>query len=149
MQTKMGWVVGLMLGIGCAVGMAAEKASEIDGKWKAIALEKGGQALPAEALKAIPEETEFAEGKMRRIVMGKVTFEADFVLDPKATPKGYEMRGGKDRKGREVVIRGIYEVDKSGNLRICFSSGPDGKPPKSFDTKENPGSQLTVYERVK
>lgn len=149
MHAKVSWVIGFVLVVSCALGVAAESTSEIDGKWKAVALEKGGTALPAEALKSIPEETEFAEGKMRRIVMGKVTFEADFVLDPKATPKTYEMRGGKDRKGREVVIRGIYEVDKTGKLRICFSSGPDGKPPKSFDTKENPGSQLTVYEKVK
>jgi uncharacterized protein (TIGR03067 family) len=121
----------------------------IEGKWTAVAVEKGGQQLPKEAFQLLAEVVEFEGGKMRRIVSGRVVFEADFTVDATKLPKTYEMQAGKDKQGRDLVIRGIYEIDKSGQLRICFVSKADAVQPKSFDTKATPGSQLTIYERTK
>jgi uncharacterized protein (TIGR03067 family) len=83
------------------------------------------------------------------MVGDKVIYEADFIVDATKSPKTYEMSGGKDRKGRDVITRGIFEIDSNRRLRKCFTTGPNARAPKSFDTKENPASQLNVYERVK
>ena len=145
--------MGLVLAIVVAGGMPGtssfvQGAESIEGKWRAIAIEQGGQPFPGDLGKDKAPQMEFSGGKVRQSLLGKVLFEADYVVDDKKTPKSYEMRM-KDRKGRDKVIKGIYEINEKGELRICFRDGKDEVAPTSFDTKANAGAQLTVYERVK
>ncbi len=127
---------------------STQGAEGIEGKWKVVAIEQGGKPFPGDLGIGGEAQVEFAGGKVRHSLMGKVLFEADYVVDEKKSPKSYEMRM-KDRKGRDKQIKGIYEINGKGQLRICFRDGNNEASPTSFDTKANAGAQLTVYERVK
>ncbi len=134
---------------GNLIGFSAEGEPKLDGRWKLVAVERGGKRLPEALLKQMPGELVFVEGKIRGMVGDKQVYEADFVVDRTAKPMTYEMKGGKDQRGRDVTTRGIFEIDAQGRLRKCFLAGPNAVAPKSFDTKENPQAQLVEYERVK
>ena len=134
---------------GLAVAEDPSSGKQVEGEWKLISIEKSGRQLPEESVKALPGTIMIGGGKIRGIVGDKTVYESDFIVNAAASPKTYEMRGGKDRKGKEVIVRGIFEIDADGHLRKCFTTGATAKPPKSFNTKETPGAQLNVYERVK
>lgn len=122
---------------------------QLEGRWKLVAVEKAGQRMPEEIIKQLPGQIVFADGKIRGMVGDKQVYEANFTVDASKSPKTYEMSGAKDRKGRDITTRGIWEIDDKAQLRKCFNKGADAKPPKSFDTKDAPGCELVIYERVK
>lgn len=128
---------------------AAEVDQQTEGHWKVVSIEKDGKLLPEEIVTRLPGIIVIEAGKIRGMLGDKQIYEADFLVDPKSSPKTYEMTGGKDRKGRDVVTRGIYEIDAKGRLRKCFNAGKEAVAPTSFDTTKTPGSQTIVYERVK
>ena len=142
--------LAVLVALGMWAAASDRAAAEgIDGTWKPVAIEKAGRRLPDDLVKQIPGVIVFEGGKMRALVGDKVAAEGDYKIDASKTPKTYEMRAGKDRKGRAIVNIGIYEIDDKGQLRICFDDGEDAVAPKSFDTKANPSAQLMIYERVK
>jgi uncharacterized protein (TIGR03067 family) len=139
----------------CSLGglVSSARAAEVDqqteGHWKVVSIEKDGKLLPEELVTRLPGIIVIEAGKIRGMLGDKQIYEADFVVNTKSSPKTYEMAGGKDRKGRDVVTRGIYEIDAKGRLRKCFNTGKEAVAPRSFDTTKTPGSQTIVYERVK
>lgn len=132
-----------------ALADANSAFKQLEGRWKLVAVEKAGQRMPDEIVKQVPGQIVFADGKIRGMVGDKQVYEANFTVDASKSPKTYEMSGAKDRKGRDITTRGIWEIDDKGQLRKCFNKGADAKPPKSFNTKDTPGSELVIYERVK
>jgi uncharacterized protein (TIGR03067 family) len=147
MLTKVGMICAVVAYLAASAARAEDKA--IEGRWKLVGVERAGVALPKDVLQKLPGEIVIAGVKIRGMVGDKQVYEADFKVDTAGSPKSYEMSGGKDKKGRDIVTRGIYEIDAKGQLRKCFVAGASGKAPLSFNTKDNPGSQLLIYERVK
>jgi uncharacterized protein (TIGR03067 family) len=133
----------------CSSARAAEVDPQIQGSWKVVSIEKDGKLLPEEIVTRLPGVIVIEGSKIRGLLGDKQIYEADFLVNTKNSPHTYEMTGAKDRQGRDIVSRGIYEFDAKGRLRKCYLLGKDAVAPKSFDTTQTRGSQTVVYERVK
>jgi len=150
MQTVVrNWALSLLVAIVATAGPVAVNAADpFDGKWKMVSVEKAGMKLPDDIVTKIPSQIHFELGKVRVVIGDKVLMEGTYMFDETKTPKTFSLSGIKDRKGNEKKVRGIFEVNDKGQLRTCVIDGDSEKMPTSFDTKANPGSDLTTYEKV-
>ena len=116
-----------------------KKAAEsLQGEWKVVSFNKGGEELPKEEL----EKTKFVfAGEKVTVTFNNRDEAATFTVDPKAKPLAIDITPGK----KEKLVKGIYKLEKD-TLTICF--GPDGadRPTEFKATKK---ASLIVMERVK
>lgn len=150
----MGW--GVILG-GAAftirlIAMAplAEKTDKenIQGTWKIVSLEYGGDTTPKAGLPPIgtmlvfkADKISATDGKNEKVV------DAYKILDTKKTPKVIEITPLDDRPSKGKPQKAIYEL-KDDRLKLCVQN-EDGKPPTEFATKRGDGLLLLIFERVK
>ncbi|WP_425618822.1 TIGR03067 domain-containing protein [Anatilimnocola sp. NA78] len=144
------WALSLFVVVVTAAGIpVATAADPFDGKWKMVSIEHAGMKLPDDLVTKIPSQIHFELGKVRVVVGDKVLMEGTYMFDETKTPKTFTMSGLKDRKGNEKKLQGIFEINDKGQLRTCVTTADSEKLPTSFDTKANPGSDLTTYEKVR
>jgi uncharacterized protein (TIGR03067 family) len=75
---------------------------------------------------------------------GQVGPEGTLAAHPSATPKSVDVKvAGKD--GKEMVLRGIYELDGDTLRTAVTQSG--GDPPKDFTAEVGSNVRVTVYQR--
>ncbi len=127
-------------------GDAQKELKVLEGKWKAIALEAGGKALPKEA---VPDFLYIvgADGKATG-QMGKVEYQAKVSVDPKKSPKTIDnVHETGQHKGKKQF--GIYKIE-GGKWIVCMTApgAAESDRPKTFDTKDTP-NVLFIFERVK
>lgn len=107
---------------------------ELQGTWKAVALEASGQEAPESAFKdkcmVIRGDTMSRVGRLGE-VEALLDFR-DFRIDPTTSPKALDLSKTDDGEFAEFS-QSIYEVDGD-TLRVCFSQQSDAPRPKSFDT---------------
>lgn len=118
----------------------------LKGKWKAVALEAGGQKLPKES---VPDFTFIVgDGGKSTGKMADSEYESMMIVDPRKSPKTIdnEHKTGS-QKGKKQY--GIYKLE-DGKWVVCMTApGAAAKNrPKSFNTKEST-SVLFIFERVK
>jgi uncharacterized protein (TIGR03067 family) len=118
----------------------------LEGKWKAIALEAGGNALPKEQ---VPDFTYIVgpNGKATgQMAVGE--YQATMTVDPKKTPKTIDnLHESGPQKGKKQY--GIYKLE--GDRWTVSMSRPgvaETDRPKDFTTKDT-ANVVFVFERVK
>jgi uncharacterized protein (TIGR03067 family) len=120
---------------------AKKDAEKIQGTWKVVSLERGGEKGPEEMVKNA--KFVIADGLIT-IKEPKREEKASFKLDPTKNPKTMDIT---PEKGKEGVALGIYEL-KGDTLKFCFSK-PGGARPTEFASKAGTEQVLIVLERDK
>ncbi len=131
----------------CAADDAvAKELKALEGKWKAVALEANGMALPKET---VPDFTFTVgvDGKSKG-KMPKGEYESTMSVDPKKSPKTIDNahETGPHKSKKQF---GIYKLEGDKWIVCMTAPGANEKDrPKSFDTKGTPYVVFT-FERVK
>lgn len=159
MRTLAVWVLALGVILGgagaftihlIATAPVAKKTDDenIQGTWKLVSLESGGDTTPKDGLPPIGSMLVFktdkivaTDGKIEKVV------HAYKILDTKKTPKVIEFTPLDDRPSKGKPQKAIYEL-KEDRLKLCVQN-EDGEPPTEFATKRGDGLLLLVFERVK
>jgi uncharacterized protein (TIGR03067 family) len=118
----------------------------LQGKWKVVSLEAGGNVLPKEA---VPDFTFTvgADGKSTG-KHPKGEYEATVTVDPRKKPKTIDnLHESGDQKGKKQY--GIYKLEGD-TLTVCITrpGAAEGDRPKDFATKDT-ANVVFVFERVK
>jgi uncharacterized protein (TIGR03067 family) len=118
----------------------------LQGKWKAVALEAGGKALPKEA---IPDFTYIigADGKATG-KMAQSEYTATMTVNPKKDPKTIDnVHESGEQKGKKQY--GVYKLEGD-KFTVCMTppGRAEGDRPKDFTTKDTT-NVVFVFERVK
>lgn len=118
----------------------------LEGKWRAVALEAGGKALPKEA---IPDFTYTigADGKATG-KMAKSEYTATMTVNPNKDPKTIDnVHVSGAQKGKKQY--GVYKLEGD-KLTVCMTppGRAEGDRPKDFNTKGT-ANVLFVFERIK
>lgn len=135
-----------MLIIGIPAAAAAQEADDLkklQGTWIVVSANTGDPQRDASAIGAMMK---FADNTMQSFdAKGEQeTGMREIALNAKETPKHIDVIRGKNR-----IIRGIYELEKS-RLTICFSRNSDTERPKDFVTFGGPKDfGVLVLERKK
>jgi uncharacterized protein (TIGR03067 family) len=138
------------LGVGLATAPSQGRATQegdkgkgksdkqlLQGKWEAVAAEKGGEKIPEEILKAI--KLEVKGDKIFAEIVGE-NKEVPYKIDPTKKPKAIDLTiDGKDFKG-------IYQLDKD-TLKVCTALDENAARPKEFKAEEQ--TLLVTFKRVK
>jgi RNA polymerase sigma-70 factor (ECF subfamily) len=130
-----------------------KEAAKLKGKWKAVAVEIAGQALPEDAAKATVWE--IADGKVTTKQLPNIKGGAEqevvpFKIDPTKDPAHIDFEGEVD--GKKTVLKGIYKLDRD-ELTVCLI-GADGGRPSEFGSSdlrngEKGGNMLMKFKREK
>jgi uncharacterized protein (TIGR03067 family) len=126
---------------------AADKELKLlQGKWKAVALEAGGKALPKEV---VPDFTFVvgADGKAAG-KMPKGEYEARVIVDPTKTPRTIvNVHETGVHKGKKQF--GVYKLEGD-KWTVCMTApgAAEADRPKDFNTKDTK-NVVFVFERVK
>ena len=123
-----------------------KEVKALQGKWKAVALEAGGKALPKEA---IPDFTYIigADGKATG-KMPQSEYTATMTVNPKKDPKTIDnVHESGAHKGKKQF--GIYKLEGD-KWTVCMTppGAAESNRPKDFDTKDTT-NVVFVFERVK
>jgi uncharacterized protein (TIGR03067 family) len=118
----------------------------LQGKWKAVALEVGGNALPKEA---VPDFTYIigADGKATGKT-AKNEYAATMTVNPKKDPKTIDnVHESGAQKGKKQY--GVYKLEGD-KLTVCMTppGRAEGDRPKDFATKDTT-NVVFVFERLK
>jgi uncharacterized protein (TIGR03067 family) len=118
----------------------------LQGKWKAVALEAGGKALPKEA---IPDFTYIigADGKATG-KMAQSEYTATMTVNPKKDPKTIDnVHESGEQKGKKQY--GVYKLEGD-KFTVCMTppGRAEGDRPKDFTTKDTT-NVVFVFERVR
>jgi uncharacterized protein (TIGR03067 family) len=118
----------------------------LEGKWKAVALEAGGQPLPKEA---VPDFTftVAADGKSTG-QMPKGEFQATITVDPKKSPPTI-VNAHESGPHKGMKQYGVYKLEGD-KWTVCMTPPgvAEGDRPKDFSTKDT-ANVVFVFERVK
>ncbi len=123
--------------------LAVEDMQKLQGTWQALALERNGEKLSAEAVK-----------KLRLVILDNtITFNPDtekraanFKLGPAEKPKAIVLTP-LDGPGKARPVRGIYSLEDD-RLKLCMDNDDGTAVPTEFLTKPGSGLTLIVLERT-
>lgn len=122
---------------------AKDAKAALQGEWKPVTVISKGV-----------DETKKSNEWGRAVISGdtftiraekKDVIVATITIDHNATPKTFDLKTLDE--GRELVIKGIYKLEKD-QLTLCFGIG-GGDRPKEFKSEEDSDIRLVVLERVK
>jgi uncharacterized protein (TIGR03067 family) len=126
-----------------AQGDAGKGSKELQGEWRAVELQTGGNPAPKEAV--AKARLEIKGNEMTWSSGGAITRKSRIRLDPSKSPKEIDITA-LDGPGKGTTYPGIYSLEK-GRLRLCYSHTKDR--PKEFKTEPGQSRELVVLERVK
>jgi RNA polymerase sigma-70 factor (ECF subfamily) len=120
-----------------------DEVQRLQGTWQAIALERNGETLSADAAK-----------KLRLVILNNtITFNADgakraasFKVGPGEKPKAIWLTP-LDETDKAAPVRGIYALE-DGRLKLCVDNDEGKATPTEFAAKPGSGLTLIVLERV-
>jgi len=118
----------------------------LKGKWKAVAMEAGGQPLPKDQMPVFTVDIG-ADGKSTGH-LPEEKFQFTITIDPKKSPKTIDnLHETGDQKGKKQY--GIYKLDGD-KWTVCMTmpGSAEKDRPKDFATKETT-NVVFVFERVK
>jgi uncharacterized protein (TIGR03067 family) len=117
----------------------AEELKRLDGEWKIVAAEQGGETIGANDIVGFAGQKCTVTNPATKIV-----FENTITVDPSKKPKRIELTNVKTKE----VWAGIYELEGD-KLRCLFYGGKDAKAPTEFKTTQGKPEVMYTYERVK
>jgi RNA polymerase sigma factor (sigma-70 family) len=136
-----------------AVQQGETEAAKLKGKWKGVAVEIEGQALPKGT--ANVHVWEIADGKIRRTFPDldrseKGSDEVAFKIDPTQKPAHIDIEA--EVAGKKTLMKGIYKIDGD-ELAVCLIGTEGGRPTEfsSSDLRkgEKGGKMLMKFNREK
>jgi uncharacterized protein (TIGR03067 family) len=120
-----------------------KELAKLQGTWKFISLEAGGNKLPEDNYK---DAVLLIEGDKHTTKHGPVTYSGTLKIDPSKKPKTIDVHF-TDGPEKGKTSFGIYELDGE-TLKICI--GLVDKPrPSEFASKAGSGHVLEVLKREK
>ena len=120
---------------------AKKDKENIQGAWKAVSGEAGGQKLSDERIESI--KIVIAADKIT-VNVADNTRVSTYKIDPAQKPKTIDLTNEMDQ-----TAPGIYELDGD-NLKLCFPSDEEsGALPKEFTGKQGSNQMLLVFKRAK
>jgi uncharacterized protein (TIGR03067 family) len=132
-----GFTVCLLIGAGGANAAPPEAASELNGNWRLIAAEFGGETTKIEddVRWLIKDDTVFYGGEPL----------ATMTTYPQATPNGIDLHFKEPKNDYE----GIYVIE-NGQLRVCLNTRTTGpkERPADFETKDKRDNRVFVFEHL-
>jgi uncharacterized protein (TIGR03067 family) len=143
----MKYVAGLVIVAIASVAWCADSKTKddsgVNGVWALTSGVKGGEAMPAEALKAV--HLLLRDGKYHAKI-GNVVDTGTYTVDTSKSPKTLTLTGTNGpNKGKTMLA--IFEVEGT-TLKVCYDLS--GKAfPASFESKPKTDSFLATYERSK
>jgi uncharacterized protein (TIGR03067 family) len=124
-------------------GEGDEDGKQLQGDWRALELQTGGNAAPKGVVEKARVEVKGDE--MTWHSGGKVVRKSRFRLDPGKSPKEIDLTV-RDGPGKGTTYPGIYSLEK-GRLRLCYSHTKDRL--KEFRAGRGELRELVILERVK
>jgi uncharacterized protein (TIGR03067 family) len=124
----------------------AKEKENMQGLWRAVALEANGQNAPGEVVKKF-----WVLIKGDNLVFNPNTENRQhtIVLDPKAQPKAMDLTPRDGPAKGKTLPCAIYKLDGD-KLTICLDKeGQAAKRPSAFKTVTGDGFALITLERVK
>jgi uncharacterized protein (TIGR03067 family) len=118
-------------------------AKKVQGSWKPVTAELGGQPFPDEILKTM--RLVMNDGKYT-VTVGERADEGTVKLDPAKEPRAMDIVGTKG-PNQGKMIPAIYELTDA-TLRICYDLSGKARP-KEFKTRPNTQLFLVEYKREK
>jgi len=113
----------------------------LEGRWTFLRCTINGEEFP---LADDPTEIFFEAQEMKIVLMGKVTSQGKFSINPLAKPKAIDIANpAKEYQGKKGL--GIYEF-KSEELWLAIARAGE-KRPGDFSCKKGSGHQLMVLRR--
>lgn len=124
---------------------ALRERARFQGQWKAVVVEHAGQRAPEEA---IQDWKLTIQGSRMTATYGNMRIdESTFEVDPSSKPGSiYITWTAGPEKGKRV--RGIYEFQDAGRLRICYSDKGKFKV-SGFASREGTDLTLVILRRIK
>jgi len=140
-----GLTVSLVVMASAWAGDAGKKDQELlQGTWKLIRMEEGGERAAEDVLKAM--SIKIVGNKLSVFEKDKVVAELSFKLDPAKKPKAVDfthLEGSE--KGKSEA--GIYALEGD---KVTFCASGPGKPrPAEFVSKKGTDAGLFVLQRAK
>ena len=126
-----------------APGDGDEDGKQLQGDWRALELQTGGNAAPKGVVEKARVEVKGDE--MTWHSGGKVVRKSRLRLHPGKSPKEIDITA-LDGPDKGTTYPGIYSLEK-GQLRLCYSRTKDR--PKEFKTGRGGLRELVILERVK
>jgi uncharacterized protein (TIGR03067 family) len=139
-------VAGMLLAADTNKGDAKKDGDLLQGSWRAVSIETGGNTLKPERDSVTTFENDTFTVKKGDVVQVKGTFKIDASKNPKTidlTVTGGQVEGDKGK-----VVRGICQVDKE-MLKWCTAEPGDETRPKEFTTKEGTKHSLIIFKKEK
>ena len=144
----------VLMALVAAVMLAADKNKDdvkkdkdlLQGVWRAVAAESGGEALTLTKDSVTIFENDTFAVKTGDVVQVKGTFKIDTTKEPKTidmTVTGGQVEGDKGK-----VVRGIYEVEGK-TLKWCAAEPGNETRPKEFATNTGTKHSLITYKKDK
>lgn len=124
--------------------VVADDAKSLEGVWKPVSAELGGQAMPPAVVKAITLTID--KYTYMVTVEGEMPDKGTLSLNSKAKPKRMAITG-TDGPNRGKTILSIYEL-KGDTIRICYDLSGQ-KYPAAFKSMKGTQLFLVNYRREK
>lgn len=101
--------------------------AKLQGTWKVVALEAGGQKVPKNAI----EKAQILIKDKKISLSGEARDLRPYRLDFTVKPKAIDIPGGAEKE----FSKGIFDLDGD-TLRLCFSQSTKLDRPKDFNTAQ-------------
>lgn len=146
-------IIGLVFVLAIPVALCADNANDVnkelkalEGKWKAVAMEGGGNPFPKES---VPDFTFIVAANGKAIGQSPQSeYQASITVDPKKSPRTIDnLHESGAQKGKKQY--GIYKLE-GGKWTVCMTRPgvAEGDRPKDFNTKDT-ANVVFVFERLK
>jgi uncharacterized protein (TIGR03067 family) len=143
MEQLLGIFIAVSTSLGAVPSGPADDAAAIQGSWKPVSAELGGQAMPEAVLKSISLKLE--NGRYA-VLVGTAPDNGTYTIDASASPRAMSVTG-TEGPNQGKTFPAIYELNGD-TLRICYDlSGT--KRPAEFKTAAGTMLYLVTYNRRK
>lgn len=122
---------------------AQDEIKALEGFWKPVAAEQGGQKAPEETLLFMKL---VLAGDRYTVTVNEVIDKGTIKVDPAKKPKTMDITG-TDGPNKGKTLLAIYEL-KGDSLRICYDMSEKSRPAE-LATKKDTQLFLVTYQRIK
>jgi uncharacterized protein (TIGR03067 family) len=123
-----------------AIGIAQEKAKELEGTWQVTKIVSDGKEVPEEKIKEA--KFVFKAGKLTMTRGGEEQEKFDYKIDAAKKPKTIDLIE------KDATAAGIYKFDGD-NLTICLPKRGSKDRPTEFKAEKGSDASVITLKRVK
>jgi len=149
MRAMLGMAAVFLAAGGLATAQDKKDPPKLDGSYLIVALEMGGEKLPADLIDKAPEADRTISIKGDKLIANKSGKEDSITikLDPSKTPA--QITTTENKNGKTETSYGIYKLDGD-TLVICMvEGGKEADRPKEFKTSKESKAILMTLKKKK